>query len=73
MPILILVMALVAGAVVWSLPTIGQTDDELAEQACDVTEVDREVTLFRGEHRQVARRLRDCREVRLRFPVRQWR
>ena len=46
MPILILVMALVAGAVVWSLPTIGETDNEAANQACDATEIDREVTLF---------------------------
>jgi FtsP/CotA-like multicopper oxidase with cupredoxin domain len=46
MPILILVMALVAGAVVWSLPTIGRTDNQPADQACDVTEVDKEVTLF---------------------------
>lgn len=43
---LTLVMALIAGAVVWSLPTIGQTDNEPAEQVCDPGDVDREITLF---------------------------
>ncbi|MGH2774625.1 MAG: multicopper oxidase domain-containing protein [Actinomycetota bacterium] len=45
-PVLTLLMALIAGAVVWSLPTIGQTDNQPAEQACDVGSVDREITVF---------------------------
>jgi manganese oxidase len=40
------VMAVVAGALAWTRPTIGQTDKQPAQQACDITDVDREVTLF---------------------------
>ncbi|MGH2752605.1 MAG: multicopper oxidase domain-containing protein [Actinomycetota bacterium] len=42
----LMALALLTGALVWSWPTVAQTDDEPREQVCEVATADQEILLF---------------------------